>query len=92
MVPTDTLLCHIVKPVTWVAITHWYCDYTGLSLERRREEGEDKEGGVRREEGGEKEGGKRKGGKLGEKEKRREERMQREGGKDGRREERGESH
>lgn len=57
LVIADTLLCRIVKLVTWVTVTHWYCHYTGLSLERRRE-GErervrEEEGGERRKERGE---------------------------------------
>ena len=49
LVIADTLLCHIVKLVTWVTVTHWYCHYTGLSLERRRE-GREREGDRGREE------------------------------------------
>ena len=66
LILADTLLCHIVKLVTWVTVTHWYCHYTGLSLERRegRERGrEEEEGGKREREGGgrgrEEEGGER---------------------------------
>ena len=59
----DTLLCHIVKLVTWVTVAYWYCHYTGLSLERRREEKE-REGERRKGEGGEQKGEKEKGEKL----------------------------
>lgn len=66
LVIADTLLCHIVKLVTWVTVTHWYCHYTGLSLERRREGRErervtEKECGERRKE--RREGKRREGAK-----------------------------
>ena len=93
LILADTLLCHIVKLVTWVTVTHWYCHYTGLSLERRegRERGREEEEGRKRErEGGrrgreEREGGRRKreGGGRGREEKREEGRKKvQDGGKE----------